>query len=114
MFECLVKHGCADLSAFIDSAHYSSAAITSGGFGDVWRARMKNGILVAVKCLRLNVILEGDLKGLKVCPAIHYSLLVCLTEPLDGSVPHVSCTTGQKHATKTFRNCLAWSCFKVD
>jgi hypothetical protein len=66
MFECLLKHGCADLSLFIDPDAYSASAIASGGFGDVWRARMKDGTLVAVKCLRLHVILEGDKKGMKV------------------------------------------------
>lgn len=66
MFECLVKHGCTDLSMTIDPDGYSASAIASGGFGDVWQARMMDGTLVAVKCLRLHTILEGDKKGMKV------------------------------------------------
>ncbi|KAF8601639.1 kinase-like protein [Ceratobasidium sp. AG-I] len=69
MFLCLVQRGCADLSLSVDPDRYSESAIASGGFGDVWQAWMKdgtkNGILVAVKCLRLHMILEGDKKGMK-------------------------------------------------
>lgn len=72
MFECLVKHGCADLALSIDPNRYSASAMASGGFGDVWQAWMKDGTLVAVKCLRLSIILEGDKKGMKVC-----SFIVC-------------------------------------
>lgn len=66
MFDCLVKHGCTDFSASIDPARYSLSAIATGGFGDVWQAWLKDGILVAVKSLRLQMILDGDEKGMKV------------------------------------------------
>ena len=66
MFDCLVQHRCADLSSLMDPNGYSSSAIATGGFGDVWQGRMQNGILVAVKCLRLHTILRGDQKGMKV------------------------------------------------
>lgn len=66
MFDCLVKHGCTDLSSLIDPDRFSSSALASGAFGDVWQAWLETGILVAVKCLRLHVILEGDEKGMKV------------------------------------------------
>lgn len=32
----------------------------------MWQGRLKNGILVAIKCLRLHTILVGDKKGMKV------------------------------------------------
>lgn len=73
ILECLVKHGCTDLSLRIDNNRYSASAIASGGFGDVWQAWLKSDILVAVKCLRLHVILEGDEKGMKV--SVHYFIL---------------------------------------
>ncbi|KAF8601674.1 kinase-like protein [Ceratobasidium sp. AG-I] len=65
MFRCLVDHGCADLSLDVDPDRYSESAVASGGFGDVWQAWMKDGTMVAVKCLRLHIILEGDRKGMK-------------------------------------------------
>lgn len=66
MFDCLVKHGCADFSSMIDPTGYSPTVIASGGFGDVWQARINGGILVAVKCLRLHMILKNEEKGMKV------------------------------------------------
>ena len=72
MFVSLVKHGCTDLSSYVDPARYSKSAIASGGFGDVWQACMKNGTLVAIKCVKLRVTFEDDPKGRKV------SLYICL------------------------------------
>lgn len=65
MFVCLMLHGCRDLSLLMDPNQYSSAAVAAGGFGDIWRGMMKDGVLVAIKCLRLHIILEGDAKGMK-------------------------------------------------
>ncbi|KAF8594402.1 WD40 repeat-like protein [Ceratobasidium sp. AG-I] len=65
MFDALVKHECPDLSLLVDPTRYSKSAIASGGFGDVWQAWMRDGTLVAVKCLRLHIILQGDPKAMK-------------------------------------------------
>lgn len=65
IFDCLVKHGCADLSSLIDPNRYSSDAIASGGFGDVLQAWTTCETLVAVKCLRLHIIREVGDKGMK-------------------------------------------------
>lgn len=66
MFDCLVKHGCTDLSLLIDPRSYSSSAIATGGFGDIWHATMYNGMLVGIKTLRLHLLLQGDDKAMKV------------------------------------------------
>lgn len=66
LFECLVKHGCPDFSAFVDSTRQRWDVVTSGGFGDVRRAVLNNGTFVAVKTLRLHVLLGDDDKAMKV------------------------------------------------
>ncbi|KAF8602308.1 kinase-like protein [Ceratobasidium sp. AG-I] len=65
MFECLLRHGCADLSSRIDPDRYSSAAFAGGSFGDIWRGRLFNGEMIAVKCLRFHIIKEDGGKSLK-------------------------------------------------
>ncbi|KAF8602231.1 WD40 repeat-like protein [Ceratobasidium sp. AG-I] len=65
MFDCLVLHGCTDLTSLMNPDRYSTAAIVNGGFGDVWQGVMIDGKMVAIKSLRLHMILEGDEKGMK-------------------------------------------------
>lgn len=66
MFDCLVQHGCTDLTSSTDPDRHSSAVIASGGFGDVRRVRLDNDTFVAVKTLRLHILLKDDDKGVKV------------------------------------------------
>ena len=71
MFECLAQHGCTDVSSGLASGVYSPQPIDNGAFGDVWRVTLSgstlNGIsVVAVKTLRLKVILDGNDKAAKV------------------------------------------------
>lgn len=65
IFECLVQHGCMDLSSSLDKGDYSSSPIANGGFGEVWRFTTSAGIIYAVKTLRFRALLEGDDKGAK-------------------------------------------------
>lgn len=65
MFQCLVKHGCSDLTSFLDMSQ-SSAVITSGGFGDVRRLVVDASTVVAIKTLRLHVLLKNNDKAVKV------------------------------------------------
>ena len=71
MFECLVEHGCVDLTLFANESQ-SSAVITSGGFGDVRQMVMHDGTIVAVKTLRLHVLLKDDEKAVKVAHIFLY------------------------------------------
>lgn len=64
-FECLVEHGCVDMTSSIDSNKNSYPVIAAGGFGDVRRVALDNGTLVAVKTLRLSLLGDDD-KALKV------------------------------------------------
>ena len=66
VFDCLLKHGCADLSLDMNPIEHS-AAIAGGSFGDVWQGRLVSGEKVAIKCLRFTTIVEEQPKGLKVC-----------------------------------------------
>ncbi|KAF8596165.1 kinase-like protein [Ceratobasidium sp. AG-I] len=65
IFNCLVEHGCVDISQHIDPTKYSSIATAGGSFGDVWQGMLLNGDKVAVKCLRFTTIVEDRPKGLK-------------------------------------------------
>jgi hypothetical protein len=85
MFDRLLEHGCVDLSSSMDSAQYSSAAIDSGAFGDIWRGKMNDGTEVAIKSLRLHTIITGDGKGLKVCN-------VCTLPYCRNSIDRIGCT----------------------
>lgn len=65
MFDTLVRHGCRtfDLPESVDQI--SSPVIASGGFGDIRRVALENGTRVAIKTLRLHILLT-DKKAPKV------------------------------------------------
>lgn len=44
---------------------YSPVAIAAGAFGDIWQGLTKDGRLMAVKCLRLHLMVGGDKQGMK-------------------------------------------------
>jgi hypothetical protein len=47
----LILHGCPDLSDLLDLSLCSPFPISGGGFGDVYRATLKDGSLVALKAI---------------------------------------------------------------
>ncbi|EUC66020.1 tyrosine kinase catalytic domain protein [Rhizoctonia solani AG-3 Rhs1AP] len=49
----LYEHGCKDATRFIDHTKYSSYPVSYGGFGEVYRGKLKDGSQIALKCLRL-------------------------------------------------------------
>lgn len=61
-----MKHGCVDLTSFLDAEHRSSAVIASGGFGDVRRVTLDDNTFVALKTLRLHILSTAGDKGIKV------------------------------------------------
>ncbi|CEL62872.1 putative serine/threonine-protein kinase DDB_G0284251 OS=Dictyostelium discoideum GN=DDB_G0284251 PE=3 SV=1 [Rhizoctonia solani AG-1 IB] len=67
MFRCLISHGCQDLTFLIDPDKYSSCRIAEGGFGDIWRGQMYDGMSIAVKVLRCGqvTVKADERKGLK-------------------------------------------------
>ena len=66
MFECLVKHGCTNLTSSTNMHRSSSAVVAYGGFGDVRRMVMNDGTIVAIKTLRLHILLKDNDKAMKV------------------------------------------------
>ncbi|KAF8602917.1 kinase-like protein [Ceratobasidium sp. AG-I] len=48
----LLESGCTDLTKDLDAEGFSNMAISGGGFADVYRGKLRNGLLVAVKCPR--------------------------------------------------------------
>ncbi|KAF8595335.1 WD40 repeat-like protein [Ceratobasidium sp. AG-I] len=65
MFRCLVKHGCTNLSGAMHPDRYSSSPMARGGFGDIWKGELTNGMVVAIKCMFLHQALVSDWKGAK-------------------------------------------------
>ncbi|KAG8716953.1 hypothetical protein FRC09_014975 [Ceratobasidium sp. 395] len=61
----LSLRGCADMTYRLDLATCSEIAISSGGFGDIFRARLSDGTQVAIKTIRLRTGPQ-DQKILKV------------------------------------------------
>ncbi|CAE6396175.1 unnamed protein product, partial [Rhizoctonia solani] len=65
MFECLIGHGCLDLRTCIDPSRFSSCRVAEGGFGDVWKGQLTDGINVAIKVLRYGLVREDGPKSIK-------------------------------------------------
>ncbi|KAG8796124.1 hypothetical protein FRC12_004321 [Ceratobasidium sp. 428] len=64
-FSYLVHHGCADLTTRLDISSCPEAALSGGRFGDVWRGNLRDGIEVAIKCLRLHTVDDVRCKVVK-------------------------------------------------
>ncbi|CAE6436257.1 unnamed protein product [Rhizoctonia solani] len=65
MFQCLLNHGCVDLTSSIDPEKYSSCRVAQGGFGDIWQGELRNRTHVAIKVLRFALAADGGSKPLK-------------------------------------------------
>ncbi|CAE6383470.1 unnamed protein product [Rhizoctonia solani] len=65
MFECLIGHGCLDLRTSIAPSRFSSCRVAEGGFGDVWKGQLTDGINVAIKVLRYGLVREDGPKSIK-------------------------------------------------
>ncbi|KAG8785536.1 hypothetical protein FRC12_017464, partial [Ceratobasidium sp. 428] len=62
----LATHGCENITSRLDQSSCSSFALFSGGFGDVYRGRLYNGVRVAIKAMRMQILSsEEDAKPLK-------------------------------------------------
>ncbi|KAG8745235.1 hypothetical protein FRC11_013159, partial [Ceratobasidium sp. 423] len=55
ILHCLVLHGCRNISEELDILRVSEYPVSSGGFGDVYCATLRNGHRVGLKCLRMMV-----------------------------------------------------------
>lgn len=73
MLQCLVDHGCVDLSSDMDPDQYSSGLIYGGGSGDIWKGKLYDGTVVAIKMWRFCSVPHNGSKDIKVC------LTECLT-----------------------------------
>ncbi|KAG8713011.1 hypothetical protein FRC09_019226 [Ceratobasidium sp. 395] len=53
--ECLVNHGCPNISSRLDPTQCNEFPISRGGFGDVYQGALLDGTKVALKCFRFYV-----------------------------------------------------------
>ncbi|KAG8723788.1 hypothetical protein FRC09_001756 [Ceratobasidium sp. 395] len=49
----LVQHGCQDITDELDIPSCSKYPISTGGSGDIYRGRLREGLTVAIKCMRI-------------------------------------------------------------
>lgn len=70
-----VKHGCEGLTSSID-INRPSTIVASGGADDVGRLVLNDGVAVAMKTLRLNILLGDDEKAVTV-RCFYLNLLSC-------------------------------------
>ncbi|KAF8595451.1 kinase-like protein [Ceratobasidium sp. AG-I] len=61
----LGNHGCDRMTELLDPSSFSAPPISSGGFGDVYRGALMDGIQVAIKTMRIHVHSEEGQKPLK-------------------------------------------------
>ncbi|CAE7205355.1 unnamed protein product [Rhizoctonia solani] len=65
MFECLLRHGCPDLTEFMNPDAYSKGFVAAGGFGDIWKGKLRDGTAVAIKVWRFRALEEDIGKDIK-------------------------------------------------
>ncbi|CAE6491894.1 unnamed protein product [Rhizoctonia solani] len=56
----LGRHGCQDITSQLDLSKFSRAAVSTGGFGDVYHGALQDGTRIAIKCLRLLVGVDDE------------------------------------------------------
>ncbi|CAE7217871.1 unnamed protein product [Rhizoctonia solani] len=84
----LVAHGCRDISTDLDISHVSEYPVSSGGFGDVYLATLRNGktpMVLASDLLKAPEILSEETKSTQagdVCNALIYQ------ENITGVLPY--------------------------
>lgn len=49
----LAEHDCPDITNQLDLTQCSTSPITGGGYGDIYSGTLKDGLNVAIKCVRL-------------------------------------------------------------
>ncbi|KAG8795492.1 hypothetical protein FRC12_013654 [Ceratobasidium sp. 428] len=70
----LSKHGCQDITEQLDEDTSSRHPVSDGGFGDVYKARLRDGTEVAIKVARVYIDAIGEAKALKVRALCAYDL----------------------------------------
>lgn len=63
----LVGHGCRNLSNHLNISRCASLPFSRGGFGDVYKGSLRDGTVVALKCIKITVDQrDEEQKALKV------------------------------------------------
>jgi hypothetical protein len=93
MFECLLRHGCPDLTSTVNPDQFSSGLLVGGSFGDIWKGKLYDGTDVAIKVWRFTSMAEDGRKSLKV--SILKAMILLWKGLIASSVPCVNFTTGR-------------------
>ncbi|CAE7126026.1 unnamed protein product [Rhizoctonia solani] len=65
IFECLIRAGCVDMSAHMDSRQETAMIASGGGFGDIWKGELHTGAKVAIKAWRTDALEPCGYKTIK-------------------------------------------------
>ncbi|KAB5588933.1 hypothetical protein CTheo_7621 [Ceratobasidium theobromae] len=65
IFECLIQHGCCDLNSSVDPDGFSKGIVIGGSFGDIWKGRLRDGTIVAIKVWRFTSMTNDGEKDIK-------------------------------------------------
>ncbi|KAG8698679.1 hypothetical protein FRC08_005768, partial [Ceratobasidium sp. 394] len=60
IIEHLTEHGCADLTSDLDPSSFSIQPVERGGFGFVYREKLRDGRQVAIKALRVSLDADDE------------------------------------------------------
>ncbi|KAG9084355.1 hypothetical protein FRC06_004113, partial [Ceratobasidium sp. 370] len=66
VIQCLVEHGCQDITGKLDPSSISGDPIAYGGTSNIYLAKLRDGTEVAVKCLFNLRNLEASNEGFKI------------------------------------------------
>jgi hypothetical protein len=106
----LGRHGCQNLTGYLDPSSCTSDAISRGGFGEIYSGNLYDGRKVAIKTIFIpSGSSDGGQKHLKVSLVQLTSFHVLNT--VAHSMQRVSCTLGRNAITATLRACLGWQNF---
>ncbi|KAF8747025.1 Kelch motif, partial [Rhizoctonia solani] len=74
IFRHLINHSCRDITDQLDTSNVSEYAVSGGGFGDVYHAKLRDGRRVGMKCVRFQV--HATEKGKKLLKHAAHELYV--------------------------------------
>ncbi|CUA67873.1 WD repeat-containing protein 5 homolog [Dictyostelium discoideum] [Rhizoctonia solani] len=65
MFDCLIGHGCIDVSSNMSTVQEAAMVVSGGGFGDIWMCHTYDGMKVAVKAWQKKSVERCSPKTMK-------------------------------------------------
>ncbi|GAB1524842.1 hypothetical protein RhiTH_007998 [Rhizoctonia solani] len=119
IFRHLINHSCRDITDQLDTSNVSEYAVSGGGFGDVYHAKLRDGRRVGMKCVRFQVhATEKGKKLLKVHGDLKPENILISKDHVPkladfGSATLAEYTLGFTHSSTTQSMTLRWTAPEV-